>query len=138
MPLSRCVLELAPVIRLVKAEKRPVLSGVWCVVVQCRVLCVCVYRKTQENGTKRVNKRSGNEVIIVWEKTKMERNNGECKITRTPFLARYGQLWTKTRPKTAFFPRCIVVTPLGRFRPKGPVPNRLKCLSGPDVLIQKS
>ena len=89
MPLSRCVLALAPLIRLVKAEQRPVLSGVWCVVVWCRVVvcvpvCACV-QNTQENGTERVNKRGGNMVIIVWENTKIKRNIGEIIKTRTPF-----------------------------------------------------
>ena len=47
MPLSRCVLALAPLIRLVKARKEPVLSGVWCVVVWCRV-CAEKHKKTEQ------------------------------------------------------------------------------------------
>ena len=67
----------------------------WCVVV---LSCVRVNRKTQENGTKRVNKRGGNMVIIVRENTKCQETFGNYQNKDSFFfLARYGQRWTKKK-----------------------------------------
>ena len=47
-----------------------------------------LYRTTQENGPKGVNKRSGNMVITVWANTKKHKKHWENVKTRAPFLAR--------------------------------------------------
>ena len=85
-------------------------KSVYCVCVVCAVCCVCVcvcagkgragqekrgeekvdiIQKSRENGTKRVNKRGGNMVTIVWADTNHVGNFRTIVKTRTPFLARH-------------------------------------------------
>ena len=102
---------------------------VWCGVVWCGVVvwcgggvvcCVllyvraCVYRKTQENETKRVTERDANVVITVWENTEMVRNIG-VQFSKHGLLL--GTIWSTTDQKTSengLSSRRIVFTlPLG-------------------------
>ena len=55
--------------------------------------------------------------VVRWEILKKPETMGKLLKTRTPFWARYGQLWTKKRPKTDFSPlsRHIVLTLSLRF-----------------------
>ena len=140
MPLSRCVLALAKLIRLVKAEKRPVLSGVWCVVVWCRVVvCPENTRKRDKNGEQKRWKHGDNSV-------------GKYKNGKTQWGhyqntdSSSGTIWStmdqKSVGKRPFSPtHCLFTLPLGFtdvFDQRVLFQKSKNCLSGPEVLIQRS
>ena len=104
-------------------------KSVYCVCVVCAVCCVCVcpgkgragqekrgegkvdiIQKSQEKGTKRVNKRGGNMVTIVWTDTNHAGNFGKLVKTRTPFLARHGHPWTPKKSEKGNVSRRVVFT----------------------------
>ena len=96
VPLTRCVLALAPLIRLVKTEKRPVLSGVSCVVVCCRVLCavvcccVCVCAEKHKKTEQKVNKRWTHGDNSVGKYKKRKKHLETCQNTDSVF----GTVWS--------------------------------------------
>ena len=83
-------------------------------------------QKTQENRTKKVNKRGGNMVIIVSDNTKNGKKHWKITKTRSPFWARYGQQWTQKGPKTVIFPDALFSrfpNVLPTFSDMEPIPN---------------